>query len=222
MGMSGQNVSSLHPAAAAQQQLHQMQRTQRFLQEKSPSSLVNQHCIKQETSQESSISVPNRHQKELNLPHGRQMALTQSCHSEELDRTAMNHNTSIRSHDKSLSSLTRKELISNGNQNSKSNLMTNGSATITTTLTPAVTQMPVRSRTEPSPEEMTDLEELEQFAKMFKQRRIKLGELSLCSVILLRCSSPFQFPSASRHKFFLSLCSGWRSMKDKISESYYF
>ncbi|XP_074598270.1 uncharacterized protein LOC141852992 isoform X2 [Brevipalpus obovatus] len=32
-----------------------------------------------------------------------------------------------------------------------------------------------RNRSEPSPEEMTDLEELEQFAKMFKQRRIKLG-----------------------------------------------
>ncbi len=27
------------------------------------------------------------------------------------------------------------------------------------------------------PEESTDLEELEQFAKMFKQKRIKLGEL---------------------------------------------
>ncbi|XP_053202009.1 protein nubbin-like [Panonychus citri] len=33
----------------------------------------------------------------------------------------------------------------------------------------------VRSRAETSPEEMNDLEELEQFAKMFKQRRIKLG-----------------------------------------------
>ncbi|XP_037573699.1 POU domain protein 2 isoform X1 [Dermacentor silvarum] len=34
----------------------------------------------------------------------------------------------------------------------------------------------VKSRpAEPSPEEMTDLEELEQFAKTFKQRRIKLG-----------------------------------------------
>jgi len=33
----------------------------------------------------------------------------------------------------------------------------------------------MRGRNEPSPEEMTDLEELEQFAKMFKQRRIKLG-----------------------------------------------
>ena len=33
-----------------------------------------------------------------------------------------------------------------------------------------------RNRNEPSPEEMTDLEELEQFAKMFKQRRIKLGK----------------------------------------------
>lgn len=173
MNMSGQNVS-LHPAAA--QQLHQIQRTQRFLQEKSTSSLVNQHSIKHEASQESSVSVPNR-QKEasVNLPHGRQMSAAQSCLSEELDRTAMN--TSIRTHDKTLlSSLTRKELISNGNQNSKSNLMTNGSATMTSTTTPtSVVQMPVRSRTEPSPEEMTDLEELEQFAKMFKQRRIKLG-----------------------------------------------
>lgn len=33
------------------------------------------------------------------------------------------------------------------------------------------------SRLETSPDEMTDLEELEQFAKMFKQRRIKLGRL---------------------------------------------
>ncbi|KAI1303030.1 POU domain, class 2, transcription factor 1 [Halotydeus destructor] len=37
------------------------------------------------------------------------------------------------------------------------------------------TVLPSRGRSEPSPEEMTDLEELEQFAKMFKQRRIKLG-----------------------------------------------
>ncbi|XP_043478850.1 POU domain protein 2-like isoform X2 [Leptopilina heterotoma] len=38
---------------------------------------------------------------------------------------------------------------------------------------PAVKQPP--ARLEPSPEETTDLEELEQFAKTFKQRRIKLG-----------------------------------------------
>ncbi|CAD1473404.1 unnamed protein product, partial [Heterotrigona itama] len=38
---------------------------------------------------------------------------------------------------------------------------------------PAVKQPP--PRLEPSPEETTDLEELEQFAKTFKQRRIKLG-----------------------------------------------
>ncbi|XP_076174264.1 uncharacterized protein LOC143150106 [Ptiloglossa arizonensis] len=38
---------------------------------------------------------------------------------------------------------------------------------------PAVKQPP--TRLEPSPEETTDLEELEQFAKTFKQRRIKLG-----------------------------------------------
>ena len=35
----------------------------------------------------------------------------------------------------------------------------------------------VKNRSEPSSEEMMDLEELEQFAKMFKQRRIKLGKL---------------------------------------------
>ncbi|XP_023234572.1 POU domain protein 2-like isoform X2 [Centruroides sculpturatus] len=40
----------------------------------------------------------------------------------------------------------------------------------------AVVTHHVKSRScEPSPEEMTDLEELEQFAKTFKQRRIKLG-----------------------------------------------
>lgn len=38
---------------------------------------------------------------------------------------------------------------------------------------PAVKPQP--TRLEPSPEETTDLEELEQFAKTFKQRRIKLG-----------------------------------------------
>ena len=32
-------------------------------------------------------------------------------------------------------------------------------------------------RLEVPPEETTDLEELEQFAKMFKQKRIKLGKL---------------------------------------------
>lgn len=41
---------------------------------------------------------------------------------------------------------------------------------------PPQKQMTTAARTmEPSPEETTDLEELEQFAKTFKQRRIKLG-----------------------------------------------
>lgn len=42
-------------------------------------------------------------------------------------------------------------------------------------LTPQHLKTPSRIL-EPSPEETTDLEELEQFAKTFKQRRIKLGE----------------------------------------------
>lgn len=42
-------------------------------------------------------------------------------------------------------------------------------------LTPQHLKTPSRLL-EPSPEETTDLEELEQFAKTFKQRRIKLGE----------------------------------------------
>lgn len=41
-------------------------------------------------------------------------------------------------------------------------------------LTPQHLKTPSRIL-EPSPEETTDLEELEQFAKTFKQRRIKLG-----------------------------------------------
>ena len=58
--------------------------------------------------------------------------------------------------------------------------LTNMSGTMAVTETKAaatlIPNFPLRSRSEPSPEEMTDLEELEQFAKMFKQRRIKLGE----------------------------------------------
>lgn len=42
-------------------------------------------------------------------------------------------------------------------------------------LTPQHLKTPSRLL-EPSPEETTDLEELEQFAKTFKQRRIKLGQ----------------------------------------------
>lgn len=44
------------------------------------------------------------------------------------------------------------------------------------THTPQMQKLPSVPRVmEPSPEETTDLEELEQFAKTFKQRRIKLG-----------------------------------------------
>lgn len=41
--------------------------------------------------------------------------------------------------------------------------------------TPQMQKHPAGPRIEPSPEDTTDLEELEQFAKTFKQRRIKLG-----------------------------------------------
>ena len=40
------------------------------------------------------------------------------------------------------------------------------------------------------PEESTDLEELEQFAKMFKQKRIKLGKLiAIMSYVFVSISS---------------------------------
>lgn len=51
-------------------------------------------------------------------------------------------------------------------------------------LTPQQIKMPSRIL-EPSPEETTDLEELEQFAKTFKQRRIKLGKYK---TILKKCN----------------------------------
>jgi len=52
----------------------------------------------------------------------------------------------------------------------------------------------IRNRQEPSPEEMTDLEELEQFAKMFKQRRIKLGKLYIIHLHLVTsCHSRLLF-----------------------------
>jgi hypothetical protein len=37
------------------------------------------------------------------------------------------------------------------------------------------------------PEETTDLEELEQFAKMFKQKRIKLGTVIYTEVPVMKC-----------------------------------
>lgn len=46
-------------------------------------------------------------------------------------------------------------------------------------LTPQHIKTPNSRILEPSPEETTDLEELEQFAKTFKQRRIKLGKSRL-------------------------------------------
>jgi len=63
----------------------------------------------------------------------------------------------------------------------------------TPTSSPASTQLPkavatanLQSATRPSdlnPDEMTDLEELEQFAKTFKQRRIKLGKCALSHLV---------------------------------------
>ena len=60
---------------------------------------------------------------------------------------------------------------SNNNNNNINPSLNNTKAAITTP-----SHQLGKSRTEPSPEEMTDLEELEQFAKTFKQRRIKLGQ----------------------------------------------
>lgn len=53
-------------------------------------------------------------------------------------------------------------------------MLTPNTPTIQTT--PQMSKLATQARaSEPSPEETTDLEELEQFAKTFKQRRIKLG-----------------------------------------------
>jgi hypothetical protein len=58
----------------------------------------------------------------------------------------------------------------NGSTNNNNNISNSNSSVTSHPLKAAVTRP-----TEPNPEEMTDLEELEQFAKTFKQRRIKLG-----------------------------------------------
>jgi POU domain transcription factor, class 2 len=52
---------------------------------------------------------------------------------------------------------------------------------------------------EPSPEETTDLEELEQFAKTFKQRRIKLGEFCISDI--------FYYCSKANELLLIKLCS---------------
>lgn len=67
-----------------------------------------------------------------------------------------------------------------GKMNSVGSTLATNETKAATTL---ISSFPLRSRSEPSPEEMTDLEELEQFAKMFKQRRIKLGKFFVYLII---------------------------------------
>ena len=68
-------------------------------------------------------------------------------------------------------------------------------------LTPQHLKTPSRLL-EPSPEETTDLEELEQFAKTFKQRRIKLGKSG--------SESRFQISTSNLFKGLLKATSAWR------------
>ena len=162
------------------QQLSHLQDTQQILQQKGVS--LPPDDVHRETRETSSTGLlrnkesnrsSSRHQ-----PPGNPVVWTPSNNTQK-DRLDENHHQTTFEPRGNISressspvnafNFARKELDSIENQTSK-----NGHSNGTTT--ELKIQIPLRSRAEPSPEEMTDLEELEQFAKMFKQRRIKLGK----------------------------------------------
>ena len=166
--------------AAAAQQLSHLQDTQQILQQKGIS--LPQDDIHRETRETSSTGLlrnkeSNRSSSRHHQQQGNPVVWTPSNNTQK-DRLDENHQTTFEprgnisresSSPVNAFSFARKELDSIENQTSK-----NGHSNGTTN--ELKIQIPLRSRAEPSPEEMTDLEELEQFAKMFKQRRIKLGK----------------------------------------------
>ena len=160
-------------AAAAAKQLNHLQESQQILQQKQP--LVSENHHHHEKARDST-SLSSRNKETVRSSKQSHVVWTPSnTQKDRLDRSR--HMFDPQRHSDSASPVNafngsfnvRKELDSIENQTSK-NEHTTGPTT------PLSIQIPMRNRSEPNPEEMTDLEELEQFAKMFKQRRIKLGK----------------------------------------------
>lgn len=131
-----------------QQAAHQLQQLQKQQQQSSP---------------HSNTPTPNHHHHHLHStpngpsshlpPTSQQQQQQQSIHHAHLQQTQ----------------------TTPPNNNIPASLLTPSTPSSGGGLTPQHLKTPSSRLLEPSPEETTDLEELEQFAKTFKQRRIKLG-----------------------------------------------
>ena len=119
-------------------------------------------------------ALQQQFQEQQNQNHNQHNQLHNNQHQNQHSNLTKAHQTA---HQNIQSSHGHNEIHSKSNSNNNNNnnnsnpSLNNTKAAITTP-----SHQLGKSRTEPSPEEMTDLEELEQFAKTFKQRRIKLGQ----------------------------------------------
>ena len=117
-------------------------------------------------------ALQQQFQEQQNQNHNQHNQLHNNQHqNQHSNLTKAHQNLNIQS-SHGHSEIHSKSNSNNNNNNNNSNpSLNNTKAAITTP-----SHQLGKPRTEPSPEEMTDLEELEQFAKTFKQRRIKLGQ----------------------------------------------
>lgn len=174
--LTGQGLS-LPQVAAAAQQLQQLQESQQLLQQhagqrestKPPATSVNTPLATSKSQQQQ--QQHHQQQQQQHIAHMlQQLPQGPPIPKAVLTSPAQMHE---KQNQRQASPIVRKDSLPQENQNNKSNTVA-----LTAASQPGAGTFPVRSRSEPSPEEMTDLEELEQFAKMFKQRRIKLGKQS--------------------------------------------
>ena len=165
--LAGQGIT-LPQVAIAAQQLQNLQESNQNVMSSSPQQQLTQILHHLQQSDQPLTKTPlnansvlsssqNYNSSNHSISSIHKSSLTAAQMSQQLSPS---NKVNLNSEDKN--NLTKSSIISNNNLNHSHD-----------TLCPTFN---IKNRSEPSPEEMTDLEELEQFAKMFKQRRIKLGK----------------------------------------------
>ena len=194
---TGQSVLPQVAAAAAAQQLQQFSESQQQVLQ----SAVNTQNTRQSphnTTNQSSQHTVHHHSSQQQNAHQHQQQSHQSSGDKQQQQqhhsqtNQQNHHSVGGQQTHSLHSTQNKISANNAIANAISNnSVSNNTTAITNTSTTSMlnTHPPLKAvatrPTEPNPEEMTDLEELEQFAKTFKQRRIKLGMSSYLPISIV-------------------------------------
>lgn len=163
--LTGQGLS-LPQVAAAAQQLQQLQESQQLLQQHAGQrGDTKPNSVSGGTPLSTSKNQQQQHhqQQQQHIAHMLQQ-LPQGPPLTKAQLTSPAHTQLYSELPRQPSPITRKEAHLQDHLVTKASFTSNGGNSFA-----------MRSRNDPSPEEMTDLEELEQFAKTFKQRRIKLG-----------------------------------------------